>query len=384
MNLLLVLVIVILVATGMGTALLGSIKVTLARNLRIDEARIGGLLAAFGFTLIPAMFAVGFVSDLVGRQPVTIGGSILFAVSLAVLAQATGYWMVLAATVLLSAAWATLINVVNPLSLPAFGGTAAYAINLGCFIFGVGSFVTPLGVAFLVRRLALRSTLLLLATTGLVMAVLACGTHFPVTAPPAPDPQVGTPAAAPGLGTLLGDAVMWLCALALFFYMPAEATMAAWATTYVTDKGMKEGSASALLSGFWIAYTASRLVTALTLPKGSETLVILGLSLVSVGVWVAVVLCRGRGLAAALVIAVGVIFGPIYPTLVAVLLGHFPESLHGRAIGLFFTLGGLGCTALPMLIGAYARRTSVQRGFILAAASVAGLALIALLLYVKA
>jgi fucose permease len=383
MNLLLVLVIVILVATGMGTALLGSIKVTLARNLRIDEARIGGLLAAFGLTLIPAMFAVGFVSDLVGRQPVTIGGSILFAVSLAVLAQATGYRMVLAATVLLSAAWATLINVVNPLSLFAFGGTAAYAINLGCFIFGVGSFVTPLGVAFLVRRLALRNTLLLLATTGIVIAVLACGTHFPAPAPVSAQ-QAGTTAAAPGLGTLLGDAVMWLCALALFFYMPAEATMAAWATTYVTDKGMKEGSASALLSGFWIAYTASRLVTALTLPKGSETLVILGLSVVSVGVWVAVVLCRGRGLTAALVIAVGVIFGPIYPTLVAVLLGHFPASLHGRAIGLFFTLGGLGCTALPMLIGAYARRTSVQRGFILAAASAAGLALIALLLYMKA
>jgi len=383
MNLLLVLVIVILVATGMGTALLGSIKVTLARNVRIDEARIGGLLAAFGFTLIPAMFAVGFVSDLVGRQPVTIGGSILFAVSLAVLAQATGYRMVLAATVLLSAAWATLINVVNPLSLPAFGGTAAYAINLGCFIFGIGSFVTPLGVAFLVRRLGLRNALLLLATTGILIAVLACGTHFPATAP-TPAQQAGTTAAAPGLGTLLGDAVMWLCALALFFYMPAEATMAAWATTYVTDKGMKEGSAAALLSGFWIAYTASRLVTALTLPKGSETLVILGLSLVSVGVWVAVVLCRGRRLTAALVIAVGVIFGPIYPTLVAVLLGHFPASLHGRAIGLFFTLGGLGCTALPMLIGAYARRTSVQRGFILAAASAAGLALIALLLHVKA
>jgi fucose permease len=81
-----------------------------------------------------------------------------------------------------------------------------------------------------------------------------------------------------------------------------------------------------------------------------------------------------------LVITVGLIFGPIYPTLVAILLGHFDPSLHGRAIGLFFTLGGLGCTVLPMMIGAYARRTSVQRGFILATASNAGLALIALLL----
>ena len=382
MDALLVLVIVILVATGMGTALLGSIKVTLARNLRIDEARIGGLLAAFGFTLIPAMFAVGFLSDLVGKQPVTIGGSILFAISLAVLALARGYWMVLVSTVLLSAAWATLINVVNPLSLPAFGGSEAYAINLGCFIFGIGSFVTPLGVAYLVRRLALRNALLLLAMTGVVMTILACTTQFPAAAP-APAQQAGTTVAAPGVGTLLGDAVMWLCALALFFYMPAEATMGAWATTYMTDKGMKEGSAAVLLSGFWIAYTASRLLTALTLPKGRETLVILGLSILSVGIWIAIVLYHGRGLTAALVIAIGIIFGPIYPTIVAVLLGHFPKSLHGRAIGLFFTVGGLGSTALPMLIGAYARRTSVQRGFVLAAASAVGLVFIALLLYAK-
>jgi fucose permease len=406
MSLLLVLVIAILVATGMGTALLGSIKVTLARKLQIDEARIGGLLATFGFTLIPAMLAAGFVSHLVGRQPVVIGGAILFSVSLGVFAQATAYWMVLVAVLLLSAAWATLINVVNPLSLPAFGGSEAYALNLGCFIFGIGSFVTPVGVAFLVRRLELRNTLLLLAASGVVVAVLGCAADFPSLAPAQAKPAQATTAThpdspgaaaasvrgpeaaspAPGLGTLLRDPVMWLCALALFFYMPAEATMAAWATTYVTDKGMKEGSASALLSGFWIAYTATRLVTALTLPKGSETLAVLVLSLVSVGAWVAVVLCRGRRLAAALVIAVGVIFGPIYPTLLAVLLKHFDfaPSLHGRAIGLFFTLGGLGCTAIPMLIGAYARRTSVQRGFLLAAASAAGLALIALLLHLRA
>jgi fucose permease len=109
-------------------------------------------------------------------------------------------------------------------------------------------------------------------------------------------------------------------------------------------------------------------------------MVILVLSIISFLAWVAVVLCRSSGLAGALVVLVGTIFGPIYPTLLAVLLGHFDPSLHGRAIGLFFTLGGLGCTVLPMMIGAYAKRTSVQRGFILAAASNAGLVLITLLL----
>jgi len=380
MSLLLLLVIVVLVATGMGIALLGSIKVTLARQLQIDEARMGGLVSTFGFTLIPVILTAGIVSDLVGRQPVIVGGAVLFTASLLLFAQARAYWMVLAAVLLLSAGWGTLINVVNPLSIVAFGGSQAYALNLGCFIFGIGSFVTPLGVAFLVRRLGLRGSLLLLSLSGVAMAVLACAAEFPAVAP-APTQEA---AAAPGLGTLLGSAIMWLCALALFFYMPAESTMAAWATTYAADKGMKESSASALLSGFWLAYTAARLVAALFLPKGHETAVVLVLSLASLAVWVGVVLCRGKGLAAALVISMAVAFGPIYPTVLAVLLGNFPPALHGRAIGLFFTLGGLGSTVLPMLIGAYARKTSVQRGFLLAAASAAGLCVVAVLLTMKA
>jgi len=380
MDVLVVLVVAVLVGTGMGTALLGSIKVPLARKLAIDEARIGALVAMFGFTLIPVILTAGFVSDLLGRQPVTIAGALLFTISLALFAQATAYWMVLVAVLLLSAGWGTLINVVNPLSLIAFGGSQAYALNLGCFIFGIGSFVTPLGIAFLIRRLGLRGAVMLLSLSGIVMAVLACAATFPPVAPAAS--QVA--AATPGLGTLLGDAVMWLCALALFFYMPAEATMAAWATTYVTDKGMEEGAAAALLSAFWLAYTAARLVAALTVPKGSEAAVVLVLSLVALVVWAGVVMCRARGLAAALVIAVGVVFGPLYPTLLAVLLGHFEPALHGRAIGVFFTLGGLGCTAIPMLIGAYAKRRGVQRGFLLAAASTAGLCVVALLLALRA
>jgi hypothetical protein len=43
-------------------------------------------------------------------------------------------------------------------------------------------------------------------------------------------------------------------------------------------------------------------------------------------------------------------------------------SLHGRVVGLFFCIGGIGWTGIPILIGAYARRTSVQRAFVIATA----------------
>ena len=412
MDLLQVTTIACLLATGMGVALLGSVKLALARKLQIDEARVGGMVALFGFTMIPVMLTVGFATDLVGKQPVIIGGSVLMAVSLVVLGLARRYVSALVGVLLLSAAWAMQINVVNPLAPLAFGGTKVYATNLACFYFGIGAFLTPLGVAYLLRRLGFTPALLVLAALVLVTAVAALGVDFSklgaadkeeakpaATAPSggsqpaatAPSDEAKTPAtaasgksetagAARGMGALLRDPVMWLCALALFFFAPLEGTMGAWATTYLRDRRVSEGWASGLLSGFWLTYLLARLVTAFTLPKGGEANLILVLAIVCIGVWLAVVLSRGRAQAAALVLVAGVVFGPIYPTIMAVLLDHFDEALHGRAVGLLFAIGGLGWTALPMLIGAYAQRKGIQRAFLLAAASAVGLTVIALIL----
>jgi fucose permease len=171
--------------------------------------------------------------------------------------------------------------------------------------------------------------------------------------------------------------------LALFFYMPLEATMAAWFTTYLGDNGVKEGMASALLSAFWLAFVVSRLSVAfnvLHLPSGSETTIILVMSLAGVVALVGVVLGHGARLAGALVIAAGLVFGPIFPTLMAVLLSNCEPATHGRAVGLFFALGGLGWTTIPALIGAYARRTNVQQAFRIAVGAAVGLAGVALVL----
>lgn len=373
-----------LLITGMGVALLGSVKLALARKLQIDEARVGGLVATFGFAMIPVMLTVGFVTDLVGKQPVLIGGSLLMAASLIVLARSSTYRPALLGVLLLSAGWSALINVVNPLSPIAFGGTPAYAVNLACFYFGIGAFVTPLAAAFMLRRVGLSAGLHVLAAFALVTAFLAIGVDFAALTP-APSGEAATAAAQASTAVLLGSAVMWLCALALFFFAPVEATMGAWATTYLSDQGTSEGMAAGLLSAFWLVYTISRLATAIAfgrkyLPVGSEATLIFVLALMCIGVWIAVVLSRGRGMAAALVILAGIIFGPIFPTIMAVLLGHFDPSLHGRAVGLLFAVGGLGWSVLPMLIGAYARRTSVQRAFLLAAASAVGLSVVALIL----
>jgi fucose permease len=149
--------------------------------------------------------------------------------------------------------------------------------------------------------------------------------------------------------------------------LPIEASIAAWATTLVNDKGVSERAAATLLSTFWLTFTGSRLVTALTLPPGADTLLVTTLAVLCIAFTLGIALSRSAGLTCALVVAAGLILGPIFPTLIAILLSHVEPAQHGRTVGLFFCIGGIGWTAIPMVIGAYARRTSVQRAFLIAA-----------------
>jgi len=331
------------------------------------------------------MLAMGFLTDLLDKKIVVIAGSLLMVASLLVLARAVKYWSALIAVLLLSAGWSALVNVLNVLMQSAFGGTQTYAMNLGNFFFGLGAFLTPLLIALLVRRTGFAPALLVLAAFTLLSGVLACGVDFKSLLPPA------AAAADPGIGALLSDRIMWLTALALLFYAPMEATMAAWATTYLGDKGMAEGRAATTLSGFWLAFMCSRLATALIvarfpLPAGGDTLLIVGLSILCILVWAGAVFSRGFGTAGAMVVLAGLVFGPTFPTLVGVLMGHVSQDispvLGGRAVGLFFMVGGIGWSVIPILIGAYARKTSIQRGFLIAVGAAVGLTVTAVALHV--
>src|SRR5207248_3430839 len=69
---------------------------------------------------------------------------------------------------------------------------------------------------------------------------------------------------------------------------------------------------------------------------------------------------RSRMSAAIGLLLVGAFLGPIFPTLVGILLGKF-ESARGAAYGAMFSLGAAGNLFLPPLIGVYGRRSSLQR-----------------------
>src|SRR5437899_1142833 len=150
-----------LTVAGMCHALLGSVKVPLARKLNIDEARVGGLVSVFGFTLIPMVLTAGLLVDSLGKQAVLAGGFLLLIVSLVSLARLKTYRGALLAVLVLGTGWSALVNVLNVTSPPAFLPPSdiprrmAYAMNMGDFVFGMGAFVTPIFVVLLIRAIRL-------------------------------------------------------------------------------------------------------------------------------------------------------------------------------------------------------------------------------------
>jgi len=294
---------------------------------------------------------------------------VLLMVSLGILAGARSYPLALLAVLVLGTGWSALVNVLNVTSPPAFlpaediPRRMAYAMNMGDFIFGMGAFVTPLLVATLIRKIGLERTFLAMSTFAVAPLVLGLGVDWEKLV------SADTHTVAGGLNVLLSDPVVWLCCLAFFCHVPIEASVATWATTLMTDKGVSEGTASGLLSAFWLTFMGSRLVTALKLPEGADTTLVITMAALCIAFTLGIALSRAAWLTCAMVVLAGVILGPIFPTLIAILLSHVDPALHGRTVGLFFSIGGIGWTAIPLLIGWSAKRTSVQRAFLLATVS---------------
>jgi fucose permease len=184
-----------------------------------------------------------------------------------------------------------------------------------------------------------------------------------------------------GVRDLLGNPMVWLLGIALCFYGPLESSVAAWATTYLSDQGLSESRASAMLTFFWLTFMVGRLLAAFTLPPGSESLVLTWLAVGCIVLLGTMVVSGSRRLSIIGVIGTGLVFGPVFPTLIALLSQHVPVALFGRAVGVFFAIGSIGWVLIPAAIGAYAARTSVQRGFSIATASAVGLLVIMLAIH---
>jgi fucose permease len=346
---------------GVILALLGSIKLPLAKRLGIDETRVGGLLAAFNLALIPMMLISGILIDQLGVRWMLVAGSLVTGLAMMSLAMSQTYFASLYSILLVGGGGACISTAAIKLMPRAFFGEThqpAASLNLGNVFFGLGALVTPTLADLLMRFLGFRRTMSLLGVICLVPAALAIIT---------PGQEFVFPRMEAGdLGSVLANPTLWLAGLVFLLYSPLEGALGTWTTTYLTEMGFRERRAALLLSGFWLAFLGSRLLAGLlqqsVLTGNSEPWVIVFLAVVGAVVLGNLASTRhgASSRAAWGILAVGAILGPIFPTLVGLLFKQFPVPVHGTAYGAMFAIGATGSLVLAPLIGASARRKSVR------------------------
>jgi fucose permease len=377
---------------GLAYALVGGLKLSLAERLQLDEGRVGRLVGGFGTMFGPTIVLCGFLTDAVGRKGVWLAGSLAVAAAIFLFARTRTYRGALLAVVLLGIGWAAQVNVSNVLMRVAISPdqpreALIWATNFFDFAFGFGALLTPLVLGLALRRLGYSNGLAALAMLATLPIVLGAFAEMHPPVPAAPDMAEVLPGAPPtsGTGALLSSPGFWLLGFAFLFFVPLETSVAGWATTLVqrqmpTDvSGPRAARIAALtLSGFWFGFTGSRLVVSVLgalgvmtaiLGADNEQALLVALGLLSLLLMLVLVVVRGQVATSAVILLAGVACGPVFPTMMAVVLLSVPPDTMGRAVGFFFFFASVGWTVIPMLIGAVARKTDIQKGFLVAAAS---------------
>ncbi len=366
---------------GICFIIVGAVSVEMKEGLKITNAEIGKLTFALFLTSMIVQLVIGPMVDKFGHKPLAIGGFLIAGGSMFLLAFASSFTLAFVACILLGIG-AMCLNTVGNTLIPVVlfeGKDPARASNFGNAFFGLGYVITPL-IFSLFATLAInyKSGVSIIGGLLVVFLFIALGARFP---------KVSTGFKFSMAVRLLGKGAVVIAALALFCYISLEISMATWSKPYMTemfggvDNPNAVAKASLILSIFGVAMMVGRFLTsAVKNLTALGTRVIASAALLSVLAIVLMIMTHSATLAIVAVILTGLVFAPVFPTIVGITFAKFEPGLYGSIFGIIFAIGLLGGTFVPQIIGSWSVGASVQQSLVIVAVMAAILFVIALLI----
>ncbi len=338
---------------GIVISAIGALKLSVARELKLDNRQIAGMISALMLTSAVVVLFVGPLVDAFGHRPLAVVGLVTGALGLSMLVSARSYATAILACMILGIGGICACTVSSTLlPLVLFGGkNAPAASNLGNAFFGLGAFFTAGIIGFAQKGGHYR-------TAGHVLAVVVMAVVVPALAAEYPTVPSGFEFTR-AIG-LLGSAVVVVATAAFFMCTGIENTMGNWITTYGTGLGYSDRNANMLLSMFWVSIMLSRLATCsmITVQNGAFTAAVMAV-VVLAALW-AMSVTVSKSWGAVLVLVIGTMIGPITPTVTGLMFSKLDPGLFGSAFAVFFAVGLVGATSIPAGVGLMARRRPIQ------------------------
>ncbi len=299
----------------------------------------------------------GLLLDRLGVSLMIAAGSVFICLALITFAWTERYGSAIAAVFLLGVGAACMSPATIVLMPQAFFEERLGAsLNLGNVFFALGALITPTLVEVLLIGTGYRRALMWLCLAAVVpLAIVPFAETIRV-------PESSE------VGSIFTEPDLWFAGLVFAFYGPIEYFLSTWTTTFLTYLGHREDRAAWLLSAFWLAFLAGRVIMAFVeiqsptvfWPRAEPWIIVALAFFVCVALGnLAGAVSRQR--AAWGLLLLGLLLGPIFPTLVSVLFNNERfTGERGTVYGGMFAIGSLGSFVLPPAIGMYARRTNIQ------------------------
>jgi fucose permease len=277
---------------------------------------------------------------------------------------------------------------VNVLSSELTPHRRASTVNLVNVFFGVGAIAGPLLAGLAIEWWGTPIPALQVgAALALIVSPLAAIVELPVSAsssasssPSASASELTSEAMTPAIDTsargagALSSLFVWSCAVVTGLYAGSEASVGSWTPVYLERTTRLDAvQAAAITSAFWAALCAGRIAAAVAgLRLSSDRLLTVSYAAAAGG---AVLVLVGHGIVSLTtigLIVLGFAFGPIYPTMMAVVTALSPRAAGAAAsrIGVLASIGGM---ILPSLHGLLIARIGTWTSAAVTAAIVTGM-----------
>jgi fucose permease len=355
---------------GIVLAVLGTVfgLPEMRARLGVDLAQEGNLFLLLYLGIFAASLLVGPLIDHLGNKANLFVSSAIVAAAMVSFAAAHSFVAAGVAAVLLGLGGGGLNICTNVLVSDLYGDKRGPMLNLLGIFFGIGAICVPLLAASIQGHFTILQLFLFCAVLS-----AACALWYAVISfPPAKASQAFS--FRDILEVARYDGIL-LLAFVLFLESGNEACIGGWTSTYVDSTGYSPRIATLVLAAYWGALMLSRILAARVLRGTGKSQLVLATALMSLVGCAILLSARSVGLLFAGAALIGLSYGPIFPTTLAIAGDHYSQRA-GTVFGLLFSIALIGGMMFPWAVGQVSQRISVHAGMIVPSIGAVGISLL--------
>ncbi len=344
---------------GVVLAILGTIfgLPEMRQRLHVDLAQQGDVLLLLFLGILLSTTVVGPIVDAFGNKLALTSGAALVGMSLVLFTRAGSFAAAGVAAFVLGLGGGALNTSCNALVVAIYTDNRAAMLSILGTFFGVGALLIPLAAASLTGTFTIPQVLLATAGLALACAVAFGAMRFPAGRGSSRFSLLASVKAArlPG--------VMVFASL-LFCQSGNEASVGGWTSTYVGMMGGAPRTATWILTGYWAALMAGRMMTAAVQTRVAPASLVIASGIGSAAGAAVLIASRSIPVMAVGAAILGLSFAAVYPATLAVAADRYEERA-GTVFGLLFSIALVGGMLFPWAVGHVSQSFGVRAGMVL-------------------